>query len=568
MTDHAIAHNGNGTATRLQAPVRNRWFYGKLLDERHLTMEQEYGLRLRRLGNRLAHGAGVLCGLDVTVTEDGKSVWVGAGVAFDDAGREIVVPEPRCVEHPDQPTDACGRPHGDPVTDGGVLLCLAYHECDTEPAPVLVGDCHVREECRPSAVRERYRLLVRAVDALPARGLSAEQCAAIFPASPPADFDRRRAACTTLSGPCEPPAADCVPLALLTIAPDEPVAVDACAARTAVYSNTRLFDLVLCLAARVDECCATKAPTARRVLHYVSGDAQTGEPDAGLTDPVVVEVRDENDQPVAAAPVTFRALGGAGAVADGGAFGASVVVDSGADGRASARWQLGPVPGLNTLEATIESGGRIAFHALSAAKPPPFIEAIWPPNGQDLDIQSEGIAQEWAHRWMAEPVIELTFDRPMTPAELDDPDPWLRAWRIVERDDGIFDAERVKLARIPDADVSRILDEPGSVAQWRPGLDDQARRARWVVQVRAEDPASPVHADGAGGPLLDPDFAGTGLTAQHRQLLWDGKAHIPVPADLAQQVPGGASLEGAAHSGDGTPGGRFHTWFATKEMPA
>src|SRR5688572_14861911 len=75
----------------LAAPKRNHYFYGKLLDEMHLRLEQDYFNGKRALLNRLALGAGVLCGL--RVEPDGKFVKVSAGAAIDGFGREIIVPE-------------------------------------------------------------------------------------------------------------------------------------------------------------------------------------------------------------------------------------------------------------------------------------------------------------------------------------------------------------------------------------------------------------------------------------------------------------------------------------------
>ena len=50
----------------LASPRRNHFFYGKLLDELHLRMEQDYFNGKRWMLNRLGLGHGVLCGLEVT----------------------------------------------------------------------------------------------------------------------------------------------------------------------------------------------------------------------------------------------------------------------------------------------------------------------------------------------------------------------------------------------------------------------------------------------------------------------------------------------------------------------
>jgi len=79
MTDTmTTTSNGNG----FSAPVRNRYFYGKLLDVHHLEMEQRYFLEASHLINRLTLGSGVLCGLRVEALEDGR-VAVSPGVAVD-----------------------------------------------------------------------------------------------------------------------------------------------------------------------------------------------------------------------------------------------------------------------------------------------------------------------------------------------------------------------------------------------------------------------------------------------------------------------------------------------------
>ena len=75
---------GRGVARPL--PVRNRYFYGKLLDVRHLEMEQAYFIEHRRRLNRLAVGFGVVCGLEVTVGADDKAICVAPGFAIDGRG--------------------------------------------------------------------------------------------------------------------------------------------------------------------------------------------------------------------------------------------------------------------------------------------------------------------------------------------------------------------------------------------------------------------------------------------------------------------------------------------------
>jgi hypothetical protein len=181
--------NGNSNVLKgFATPTRNRYFYGKLLDSFHLELEQAYFNRKRWLINRLTLGAGVLCGLDVVKTNDGKHIRVAPGVAVDFLGREIVVPDLSPVVDPRQPTDACGKKLGDPIQGAGkVTLCLDYLECDAEPVPVLVGDCDTQNTCAPSMVRERYRVLVH--NGLPERstGLPPGLCRALTQEVTPAN---------------------------------------------------------------------------------------------------------------------------------------------------------------------------------------------------------------------------------------------------------------------------------------------------------------------------------------------------------------------------------------------
>lgn len=374
MPEHV--NNGADALKQLTAPARNHYFYGKLLDVLHFEMEQTYFNRKRWLLNRLGLGSGVLCGLEVTVAGDGQSVWVQPGVAIDPLGREIIVPAPYCLENPRQPTDAHGRPAGDPLEGAGVVtLCLAYHECETEPAPVLVGECDTREDCAPSTIRERYKLLLSEGEPDGRYGaIGEEQCAAIFPHAEVDDtFDRHRVACETLGGPCLAPEETCVVLATITLPAnaDEPLTLDACRYRTTVYSNGMLWELLSCLAARVDDCCRV------RILRYVSGDGQTAEPGQALAEPLVVEVVDGDGNPVEGETITFRVRSGEGTAAPD-----SVASD--ASGRAQTQWTLGAREGLQTVEASIASGVHVVFFATAVA------EEAGPPQCADFDDLEEG----------------------------------------------------------------------------------------------------------------------------------------------------------------------------------
>jgi hypothetical protein len=188
------------------SPVRNRYFYGKMLDVYHFELEQNYFNSKRWLLNRLVSGYGVVCGLNVLLSSDLKSLYVTPGVAIDKCGHEIVVcqpsvpiplpvpappaqttgsgqtppPPPTSANNPQQPSSTATQPAGIPMIASSATptmgngspangaencdcadyyhLMLCYHECPIDPSPSLGGDCDTRATCSPGAIRERYTL--------------------------------------------------------------------------------------------------------------------------------------------------------------------------------------------------------------------------------------------------------------------------------------------------------------------------------------------------------------------------------------------------------------------------
>jgi hypothetical protein len=174
------SHYGGDSRTHsdLRAAVRNKYFYGKLLDVFHLEMEQEYFNSKRWLLNRLVTGPGVVCGLRVELTDDGKSVIVNPGLAIDRCGREIVVANPSAsyplpelppYKSPEESKGSRGQgdryrrdeeeQHYCDIDFAHVLLC--YHECNTEPMPALASDCESEAWCASGSIREQYSIEIR-----------------------------------------------------------------------------------------------------------------------------------------------------------------------------------------------------------------------------------------------------------------------------------------------------------------------------------------------------------------------------------------------------------------------
>lgn len=143
--------------TRLKSFSRPAYFHGQLLGVHHFESEQEYFKKKLWMLNRMTHGCGVVCGLDIQVRGD-LSVVVTPGLAIDGAGREIVVPceskkipiEPVPPNDTTQPGAHCG--------EEWVRIVICYCERQTDPEPVLSGGCDSNDRCANGSVREGYEI--------------------------------------------------------------------------------------------------------------------------------------------------------------------------------------------------------------------------------------------------------------------------------------------------------------------------------------------------------------------------------------------------------------------------
>ncbi len=141
--------------------VRNRYFYGKLLDVFHFELEQNYNNGKRWMLNRMVCGFGVLCGLDVIAAPDGRGVIVTGGAALDRCGREIVVPrnsDPLPVPAGPAASDEAKFAAGAECLNDYVHISLCFKQCETDPVSVSVDECGNATTCSASSIQERYSL--------------------------------------------------------------------------------------------------------------------------------------------------------------------------------------------------------------------------------------------------------------------------------------------------------------------------------------------------------------------------------------------------------------------------
>ncbi|MEO5851908.1 MAG: hypothetical protein ABIQ15_05295 [Nocardioides sp.] len=206
---------------------RLRWFTGRFITAHDLTAEQEYFLDRHRLHNRLLHGWGAVCGLEVHPHDRADCahewVWVDAGIAIDCLGREIVLPCREAVQWQVDPQRTSDE-------DALAVLCLRYDECLTDPLPAIVGGCEQGTATELSRVVERWRLEVHPLSDDPQDPWTAlvrgdrvgcghdGGCAGDCGCSTPGDGGCLQPAC---------PLGDCVPIALLSRCRGEAIAVDA-----------------------------------------------------------------------------------------------------------------------------------------------------------------------------------------------------------------------------------------------------------------------------------------------------------------------------------------------------
>ncbi len=237
----------NMKKTGLKTPERNRYFYGKLLDVYHFELETNYLNAKRWLLNRLVSGYGVVCGLDVQLCKDEKSIIVLPGFAIDKWGREIIVPESsKPVKLPDVPAQKSETPKQEPCDeDNFVHVCICFLECESDPMPVLAGDCKTVELCAPGAIRERYKVVIK-------EGKSPEvhtECSIPDVISGDQIDYRALARWITEECPCLPDD-PCVPLANVPLPVSgvtyDPNDIDI-TIRPIVYTNDLLFELILAL---------------------------------------------------------------------------------------------------------------------------------------------------------------------------------------------------------------------------------------------------------------------------------------------------------------------------------
>lgn len=119
---------------------RNNFFFGRLLTQADLELEQTYFREKQRLHNRALHGFGIVSGLEVSRRRD--RLIITAGLALDCEGNEIVVAETQSHPLPQLNSDT------------SVFLIISYCEKRTNTAPDFSPD----KLSEPTLIEEGFSL--------------------------------------------------------------------------------------------------------------------------------------------------------------------------------------------------------------------------------------------------------------------------------------------------------------------------------------------------------------------------------------------------------------------------
>jgi hypothetical protein len=167
---------------------RLRYFPRQLLTADDMRAEQEYFREKQRRHNRLLHGWGVVCGLEVVLDAEAGplAVCVCPGYALGPFGDEIYVPEAvkldltYCANPKDQckPRHSISESAGTTVShpadrsishrattymsqppSGPILVMICYAECPTRPMRTLPAGCGCDETaCEYSRIRDGFEI--------------------------------------------------------------------------------------------------------------------------------------------------------------------------------------------------------------------------------------------------------------------------------------------------------------------------------------------------------------------------------------------------------------------------
>jgi hypothetical protein len=153
---------------------RTRYFTRQLITAADLNNEQNYQREKRRMHNRLLHGWGIVCGLNVVAKAESQVVTICPGYALSPQGDEIFVPADikfdlaQCTKGQASPCSPCGSSSVVAVdTTKPFYIAIKYAECMSSPVRVSPVGCGCDDTaCEYSRIRDGFE--ISCLQALPA----------------------------------------------------------------------------------------------------------------------------------------------------------------------------------------------------------------------------------------------------------------------------------------------------------------------------------------------------------------------------------------------------------------
>ena len=206
--------------------------------------------------------------------------------------------------------------------------------------------------------------------------------------------------------------------------------------------GVELSQIFIAIAIAADE------PLKATTLAIVSGNYQTGESGASLSQPFVVGVLDQNQQPMRGISVTFRVIAGGGRL-----IGRSPI-DTDEYGQARITLTLGSV-GLNRVEASVRDLSKLTFTATATApQPPPE-----PPKPTTLAIVSGNNQIGESRADLSQPFVVGVLDQNQKPIQ----DQAISVTFRVTAGDGRLTGQRIQTIKTDEYGQARITLTLGSV---------------------------------------------------------------------------------------------------------
>lgn len=246
---------------------RNNFYFGKLMKAQDFETEQSYFNEKRWLINRMVHGWGVVCGLDVNPLEDESNkltkVSIEPGLAIDCHGREIIVCKRKEVSLKPEETECSNNDNTHQTgKQEKYAICLKFKDCKTEYFPVMYGTCDQKEKCQSNRIKDWFEVIVVPFSKLNKENHRQDKkehfCPKKYSCPDKEDSQKNPQKKSLHECICDwlincPECCDHSCIVLATIALDENSEIknidkdiDKCSERKLIYNNPLLYDLISC----------------------------------------------------------------------------------------------------------------------------------------------------------------------------------------------------------------------------------------------------------------------------------------------------------------------------------